>query len=776
MGVILPSAGPAPRTAEAVAAEDKKPTPPKKRSVIIRMDKREPTRDDVRQWLAVQIPYENLAEDEQVADRARTYVNKQLTYYQSASYGVKDKWRALDYLLRGTSLSRQSIHSDIHVPELYKAVETLVPRIEEAVTQNGVTDFFSVKGRDEVDQRQAWRIQAWLQHLLKMGQIDEMQQEMIRCLLVYGFWCVKSWWDIRFEDRIHRSHEKLESKGGAPRYRITAEEQEKLVYYGPRYALVDPYDFIVDTTRTDAQEGLFVGDVSEITLEELRELEKLGMYTNVAGLEEQKPQKVETGAERLYSKYERSLSVESRADRSVEGQPEMFERTQMACLFDPYGRGNAEEYLITVVNGETVVEVRRNHHDDKHRPYAVARAAREPFDFHNVGPLDHAVRLNIEMDEHRALGMRGHENSLMPMVFANENDELPPNIWDADPGSVFRCAQPPTFFQAPPVVDIMAKMDEVSRRDIEETVGAPRVYEGQAGSDETATGIVRKIEEANRRTRGLIRAHGGGLKQIVAHTWAMSAQFTTRRETFRVLGALAAGNKLGPFSDIGPEETGLGVDFDLLGLASLHTQGLRATNMATFFGQIYPIAAQFVPPEEIDWSRLMQLFWDMTVGMVPGEDIFRSQQRLAELLDPEEENMLLIQGLEVRVQEGDQDRQHEATHADLVAMAAQKKDEDLLRRALEHVAAHRQQAARKRQRQAALEEMRERMPNGRPAADRAGSDQKGRSGRDGDFNTSVAQTPPGEAPGPPNQQTTAAADRTTAVPQTQNQAYGGSAS
>lgn len=758
----------------ASRARRKRPPPKLKGShtATITLHSDSPTVGEVQDWLSVQVPYPNLAEDKTVAERALTFALEQKRWYADRTFELKDKWRALDMLLRGTSLSQRFPQSDIHVPELYKMMETAVPRIEEAVFGAGPGQpWFNVIGRELTDKRRAWRIRAWLEYLKDQGELDGQIQEIARCMFQYGFFAVKSWWDIRFERRIKRESEKIEPDAdGNPRVRIVAREEEMLVYYGPRYMLVDPYDWLVDVSKTSAQKGLFCGDISDTTLEDLKQEEKLGLVTNLSELEEEAPRKFD-GTDRGWSKRERALTMSTGVEdrRRSEGQPAYMEQIELWARWDPYGDGNAEEYKIRVVNESLVVEVRKNYHDDRHRPYAVGRAAREPFDFHNVGPLDHAVRLNMEYDDHRNLAMKAHQNALCPLTFVRNPDNLPENLFDVEPGQVLATTEPPTFFAAPPVAHIMTFMDQVSRRDIEEATGMPRIYEGTSGGDKTATTTERKVEEANRRLKGVIRSFGFGMAELLRHTYALSSQYTTRRETFRVLGADAAKGRLGSVSEIGPEDLGLPIDFEIVGLASIHTLGLRATNIATFFNQMYPIAANFLPPDAVDWVRLMEIQWDATVGVVPGEELFRRQPNADDLLDPYEENLLLSMGQPAPVQEGDNDEEHIRAHQ--ARWRAGRLDQEAADMLFNHIAQHVRQRQVKAARQRIQQERQQQMMQQQAEEERP-MGQKGRgSGREPDL---AGQFPgrsvSGETPGPPRQQAVAAGDRSYATPSGQNRA------
>jgi len=117
------------------------------------------TAEVAKQWLNQQIPYENIAGRDDGADqRIVKAVDRYKRIYQEKTLGLRKKWRYINHMLRGNSVSKVPGMADIHVPELYKRLETACTRIHEAV--KAYSDWFKVQGREPMDKTQAALIDA----------------------------------------------------------------------------------------------------------------------------------------------------------------------------------------------------------------------------------------------------------------------------------------------------------------------------------------------------------------------------------------------------------------------------------------------------------------------------------------------------------------------------------------------------------------------------------------------------------------------------------------
>lgn len=161
-----------------------------------------------RQWTNQQIPYENIAGNS--ADRDEKFVRSVQSYkriYQEKTIGLRKKWRYINHMLRGNSTSKIPGLPEIHVPELYKRLETACTRIHEAI--KSYSDWFKVRGREPMDETEAQLIQEFIRWQLTEADVDSLDLSGIRSLFTYQVCVAKVQWDRRIESRPKTSVEEI---------------------------------------------------------------------------------------------------------------------------------------------------------------------------------------------------------------------------------------------------------------------------------------------------------------------------------------------------------------------------------------------------------------------------------------------------------------------------------------------------------------------------------------------------------------------------------------
>jgi hypothetical protein len=722
-----------------------------------------PTIDSIRKWIDVQIPYKNLAGNQIVAERALEFVRQHKDHYELKHRNVTDRWETLLYLLRGHTMSRPTYSgTPVHVPELYKLLEAVVPRIVEAVLS--YSPWFRVKGREQIDKLEAEQIRAYLEYQLYRDHFDDQIDLIARTMMVYSAAPLKVTWEQDVKRVVPREVER--EVGDVIRYRVTrTAEEEKVIYEGNKIRLIDPKDFFIDPLSTDPQKAKFVGDTCSMTLDDLLLRERLGIFQNVSQLLEVQPQ---NDPQRTLLDQIRSSDIVdpnlTEANKTP-GAPRSFDVTEMWCLFSPDDSGRTEEYVITIANNSVVLRVQKNPYDDKHRPYAVARAAREPFTFWNIGPLDNGIPLQIEFDEHRNFMRETHHMSLAPFVWVPPDSDMPDSIMESEPGRVWRSSSPPSFLQVKSTVGEGRFMEEILRRDLQEMLGVPPIFEGgQAPS--TATATERQLQEGNKRIKSYARSLTICFEAMLRIMHANNAQYLTRRQTFEVLGRSAAG--LRAYEEIGPELFNQEIDFEFVGIANMHTMGLRATNMQQWLTLSYPFAQQY--PGQIDFLAALDMLFKEMVGTIPGEEIIKKRPSLDEMMSQDDENILLAQGRRVEIHQMDDDGEHLREMRPMMENIGDYPTESQ-RNILEHYQAHVTQRERKRIREAAAAKL---TPSVAGPQQTIIDKERGTTGARGPglgangAPGSPAQTPMGETPGPENGQRVRAPDRGPSLFQGQN--------
>lgn len=667
--------------------------------------------ENEKKWQDVQVPYENYAGDRNIADRARHFVLGHLQRTQDHSEALRRKWMTIERVLKGNTITRWTGGNHVHVPEVYKMLETMVPRVEEAIFS--FDPWFHVFGREESDRDQEDKIRWFLDYQLDQASFSEYVQPFVRCMLTYAFAMLKIRWRRKWGQRVIKIGRREPRSDGTFHFRYTKEEKREIVYEGPDFDLVDPFSAIIDNATMLKKDMRIIGEESWKSESELLELEAEGAYVNVSELLSQAP--VRSRGSTDYYRMSRSQTwLDDENQREPEGSDRRYKVTEIWGNFDLLGDG-IRPCKLTVGNDRTVLCAQENPFDDKFTPYAVARASREPFQFHGVGPFDHSIRLNMELDDHRNLALEAHRLAVNPIVFVDTNADIPASLYDVLPGQVFRVNNPRDvqFGKIPISIRDAQSITEELRRDIEEATGAPRIWEGSdspTGSG-TATEVERKIQEGNRRLKSLVRSVSFAFRDMLTMMHSMNRQFVTREQTFRVLGKKAKG--LSVYSEVAPETFLPKVDFEMQGLAGLATLGLRATNLVQYVQTIanllpYSQGVVNIPGLELDLYKAM-------VNERPGDEIINEPPSLDQLMTPEEENMMLAQGQRVEIHPNDDDEAHERAHqAYGTSEAFAEKSPTVQGLLFEHRAAHESQRERKLLKQRALEQQSPAFPNSQP--------------------------------------------------------------
>lgn len=695
--------------------------------------------NQVKEWYANFAPYRNLAGNDKIAKKALGFARQVKENHDNATLQIKEKWRVLNYLLQGNTITDWEAADAVHVPELYKLREALVPRIEEVLL--GSDPWFTVRGREHMDEREAWRLKAFLDYQCDKSGINRKMPYAIRTALTHGFCAFKTRWDVKTDYRVKRTVEREESKKGSL-YTIKREQDEVVVWERPQADLIDPFWFGIDPASDDPQEASYVFDTSLMSYDRIAALGEQGIFENWKDLASQEPRHAPLALGAQHREDRMGVGMDDGAIRRPDGAPKEFEVTEIWGRFDIYGTGRTRECVITVANGTTVLRCQENPHDDKHRPYCVARLNKDPFNFYAVGPLDHGIPLQVELDTVRQIGQEASRLAQAPIILADQQgSNLPDSILGVDPGSVLDCdvdkihvlnvAVNPAY---------MERMDSILRRDMEETIGAPRVFEGTGDGSGTATEVERKIQEGNKRVRGYIRAFTTMLEDLLGQFHSLNRQFVTRDMTFRVLGKAAAGLK--QYEVVGPQSFGPDIDFEFVGISNLHTAGLEATNLLQFFNATSGILS--TQPGILNVDAFLDLLYERMVGKQPGRRIINLKQDEQDMLSQRDENVLLLQGHEVDVHELDDDMEHMLVLADeflsdreaFEAMSPHVKDA-----IMQHFYAHQVAARGKAVREQAAQNQAQQ-----------GQDMAfpGQGTVPGGQDPNPAQTPQGETPGPTN--------------------------
>lgn len=658
-------------------------------------------------WVDAQQDEPNLASNQDLAARALKYVDSTISEWTDRMRGLHRRWRATYYMLAGNTLDKAGME-DVHVPEIWKAIETLVPRIEEAILEKD--PWFRIVPRRLSMRDTAETTAAYIDWQFDQAKIRDQVQAAIRDMLVtqcaswYGRWEVRK--KVGREREIVRE---FDAKGRLRRSVKSGPRKEMVDYLGPLATLIDPFDFIIDTKSTSPQNAIYVGHRVFMTVDEIRRVGRQMGWLNLDNIETKVGQNTSFGVEQNYYKWSRDPTARySDPDDRIQKQDGRPEKLEVVVLYSRWSLTddhNYDDYRMVAVGGRTVLELRRNPYDGQIRPYATARSTKSGHEFYGTGTFDNAIRLNQHLDRYHQTFLRGAMTSAVPFAFIEDDDgEFPDSLYKITPGKVFpgvsgvRFSQVPDGFlrSAPLVLGTL-------QRNIEETVGAFRIQMGQDLSGGTATEATLSLQEGNRRTRGIIRAMGDGLGQLLELFYKFNQQFSMEDVEFPVLGKRGLDLRK-THANIGPADLLDDVKFDLVGLHSLRTYGLKATGLQAFVTSMMPLIV--ANPQSVDQIGLMHEFASELIGPDEADMLVRVPTSPDKLRSQELENEILVSGEEAEVDPDDVDEDHLEKMQFLFDRAKNPDDPmhaDVKRVVIQHYTQHLGQAQRKEAQKKAME-------------------------------------------------------------------------
>ena len=686
----------------------------------------------------------NLATNQEVANRVCAFVRDRVRDCSEYMEPFHRRWRLTFFMLAGNTID-QAGPMEVHVPELYKMVETMAPRIEEAVLERD--PWFRVRPRRQEDEHRAETIAAFLDWELDQAQFRMTIQEAVRDLLVTQVCAYKVLWD----HRTRRAKQRVEyDDPNTGEKKTKSVWRTKVVYSGPKYQLIDPFDFLIDPRATNPQDAEYVGDISYYTIEQLKHFEQQGFITNVDQLKDEANARSSLGWDKSHYKAwrsaaERSTTVFQETERR-DGMPGKIEVATFCCQYDLRGDGVFEECILIVGNGRVCLSARKNWTSHQIRPYATARAARNGHNFFGTGVLDNAVRLNQHLDRLHAITIRIAEGVGCPMVFAEEDSDIPDSLYHTRPFKVIKGAGRITMQSVPDgALAAMPNILAMMSRNIEETVGTFKIQMGQEQTGSTATQSTLALQEGNRRLRGLVRNFSHLLQQILCITDKMNQDFVQKEVAFTAIGKRAK-HLDNRYLEVGPSTFLEAVDFEIVGLESLHTYGLRATGFQQILTQAAPIIA--ANPGRIDQVGIFHALTSSLIGPDEADRYIKVMPARDDRMSQEAENMLLEQGVPVQVSQDDPHSIHIQETKRLIAKLSgmETVKPEVWQYTMQHLMQHEEFERREVDRRAIMD--REREMNGLPPPQIENGQANGAKPPVGGFEADLM--PQGQNPGPPD--------------------------
>jgi len=429
--------------------------------------------------------------------------------------------------------------SNVQIPYVQSAVETMVPRIVDARPE------FTVLGRKEEDQSKSEKQQKLGDFFWEMAKMDSTNEDFVRSTLIYGTGFLQVSWKkdvrkLRFLKTKDISKEKYEW-----------EEKEKVFFDGPMCECVDNYNLWYDWHNSARESKQYWFKRIVLTGEEIKRRYPMadkgrltlalasqgGDLTDYASIRQQ----VKTT--NLYSTKESAANAWSGS--SIFGTEKYFntqdDTIKMYEVYEWY-RPFIDSYAV-IVGGSSIPIFEGGEmpipFDFKEAPFIEAQYLKLPGEFEGYGlPLileSPQIMLNLIKNQRLDSTTLSIHKMWIVNPLANINkDELVTRpfgiIYSVDPEGVreiqFSDVKPSAF-----------KEEELLKGDMQYASGVDDFSQGIGGGSSSATEVRHLRESTLERVRMFINHLGDAYSDVLRYWMDLTRQLFTEEQTIRIVGS-----------------------------------------------------------------------------------------------------------------------------------------------------------------------------------------------------------------------------------------------
>jgi hypothetical protein len=604
-------------------------------------------------------------QDEQRDTRVKDYVMDSVQRVLRARAHLEAKWIVMDRIWRGDPISRYyDVSISTAIPEPYKMVGVTAPRVALALMPDA--NWFRLEPQREksVEPVGAKRL---MQEQFKDGKLSDRVYRMVQNGAKYGTMIAKVPWRMgrrevtvrQVEDR-EKYNEDGQLVGSEERTRT---DEQTLNRDRTELRPLNIHDFICDWRFDSCQDAPFCADYGGSTKEECIDLLK----TNIRGggtvyqgiTEEQinalgvRPRPVQLAGKDIQDQASGADQIEKTAENDIKV-------LDWWGLLDPDETGARVEYHVIILNDEHVVHISKRNLWHGCRPYLTAPWDPVENELYGIGVIEMIVRLCMDLNDNQNNMNAGTALSVNPMVKAGDGTNIPDDQFTAIPGRVLRMGDPKQLqpFVLPDTSRVGRENKEDIRRDIDETVGAPRNWvAGTEGGEQTATEFSGKQRAANIRLRPvIIRANENIMQPFVDMCLYNNQQFLEEERTVTYTGNAGQYFRY----KVTPKELAGIARVEALLPQQIEFLGLRGQMMMTFMNTVAALgeAAAMEPFRSMLKISYINQFGYQDADKIWPEEVerWRVPQR--------EEILVMLKGVIVDVHEDDN---HAAHIRDMVA-------------------------------------------------------------------------------------------------------------
>lgn len=562
--------------------------------------------------------------------------------------------------------------SNIFVPEILRAVETIVGKLYQIVV--GENPFFEYRGRDDTDEGAA------LAHTqLVMYQMDEngfrsRLMDSLRQMVIAGITVRKVLWDYQEVSRKRKLMQTEKQVDG-----ITGAENEiksPTVQDYPEtvrdHWTMEPVDLLgfhisdVTVPYNDIQKARWIAEQFMVDRQWIKERAKKGWLASsqIAVLDQNTGgNAVSSDATQLRDRRSSSSGF-NQADENNR-KIEIIERwglvpatwvhspEELAALqLDP---DDMVEAVVIIANRKAILKLEANPFYHQQKPYVSCPYVAQEFQFDGIGVAQIGEKLQEELNDTRNQTMDNKTLNLMTMWLKSRTSGIKNSDLRVRPLGVITTNDMKGLepLRPPVLAGVGVNIEGVIKEDLRQSVGAASNLQGiaQAGVDTATESSLINKESFGRL---LLTAELYGelvIKPVLIFAEFLNQQFYDHTKVIKIIGA--GGIK---FRKMAPEEI-VGYKDVVIKLATDvdDNPGVKRQQLLQFLTIV-----QQMPPEMVayHWKILDKIYKSFFSNGRSLDEIYEAPPQAVELLTPEEEIELIIAEYPAKAQKGQNHMAH----------------------------------------------------------------------------------------------------------------------
>jgi len=587
----------------------------------------------------------NLVTNPDVRERVGNYALTNIKNIINGRGYLESKWIMLERLWRGDPVSRFYPGSQsTHVPEPFKAVESLVPRILEALMPTD--NWFRALSLEERRPGQAQAIEKLMREQMEDGDFRKRLEMFVRIMCIQGFAAAKTPYIYEKQEYLYREREEkpvyengveVGTKKGKWLEKTFEANRDRTELWP-----LEIFDFIADPRYDDpVTKGPGCGDRTRKNKEYVHEMITRGIYENITHKQVdelgKKKAKLATGLgeDLRYWAFDNAMMP-------TKGEDDIIV-TEWWGLNPVEADGSRTESVVTYLNEEVCVRIQENKLWHKRRPYVFNQYTSEKGKLYSMGVIEPIIWLVQDLNDMRNTVNHSAAIIANPMLKVEDSANVEDEQMVAAPGKFLRTSNnrgvEPLYV---PDMTAVARMAEaMTKQDIVETTGTTRLYYGTAEGG-TATEALTRTREANERIKSVIVSMSKNVtKRFLEIAHANNHQFL-KEERLVVSSGETGGYehfKVTPDKLQGPAK------FEIMVAPQIELLGIRGQQMMAFMERA---SANPQVAMGVNWSRLFRIVWTDLFGNREADYIFPPDETY-EPVSQEDENRLMLKGIEVKV-------------------------------------------------------------------------------------------------------------------------------